>query len=611
MNSQKVTILFFSSVIIALFTLAYMSYKNSRHIEGILTEVTHVGHKLLGHRDSILNYQYQESRQHFKFTQQITDIEKEVKQMLLDGQKSPWPSISQNIKKANSELTQFDEKLRQSTSMLDMLVGIQVARKYAYLTLESLFQETLTNRGSSDLEWHFIDFMNQHLLNENIAHPQIKQFAVQLRLIDKRRIPLRKELLDEHNYEFIEQTEMQIRDLSHRELNNALGYCLVAGSLLIFMFAIQGYLRFVHLKVLNQEMAIISEKAVNAAKAKSQFLATMSHELRTPMNGVLGIAQIIAGETKENTTQKNINIILNSGQHLMTVLNDILDFSKIEENKLELEALNFHLNQVLDPVISAITPLAEEKNLQLNVDNATPSHMFFIGDSARLRQIMFNLAGNAIKFTSSGTITIKASVDNQTPANLVLSVADTGIGIPEHKHDAIFSSFEQADASTTREFGGSGLGLAIVKKLTELMQGKITLTSAEHVGSTFTLTLPLPIGEKEIMATQTQVPAPQARLRPLKILLAEDNRVNAIVAKGFCSKLGHHVEIAENGKIATQKAANNHYDLILMDNHMPEMNGIDATHYLRHTLGLKTLIFAYTADVFREAHDNFITVTTP
>ncbi|WP_406733985.1 ATP-binding protein [Vibrio scophthalmi] len=606
MNSPKILTLLLSSIVAALFIVAYMSYQNSRHIENALTDVTMVGHELLGHRDTILNYQYQQQRRHFLITQRITEIEKLAKAMLKKNTTITWFPISSNVNKTSQKLVSFEKKLLYTSSMLDMLVGIQVARKYAYLSLESLFKQALNERNNLGLEWHFVDFMNQNLLDNNVAHPQIKQFAMQLRQIDERRTSLRTDLLNEHNYEFIEKTETALRQYSHSELNNALMYCLGAVTVLILMFSIQAYLRFTHLKALNKEMVAASEKALNAAKAKSQFLATMSHELRTPMNGVLGIAQIIAGETQENATKKNVGIILESGQHLMTVLNDILDFSKIEENKLELEAVHFHLNQILMPVVSAITPLAEEKNLTLEINNQIPDNIYFIGDSARLRQILFNLAGNAIKFTAKGKITIQAQLDNITPSHLILSVSDTGIGIPPHKHDAIFASFEQADASTTREFGGSGLGLAIVKKLTELMDGTITLMSRENVGSTFTITIPLPLGEKAIVANQDPVSASPLATRSLNILLAEDNRVNAIVAKGFCNKLGHHVDIAENGQIAIDKATKESYDLILMDNHMPEMNGIEATYYLRHVLDIKTLIFAYTADVFREAHDDFI-----
>ena len=261
---------------------------------------------------------------------------------------------------------------------------------------------------------------------------------------------------------------------------------------------------------------------------------------------------------------------------------------------------------MLTPVCSAIQPLIEEKNIQLYVENEVPENIEFNGDCARIRQILFNLAGNAVKFTSDGHVLIRSELD-ESRKRLLLSINDTGIGIPADKQDRIFNSFEQADTSTTRKFGGTGLGLAIVKKLTELMGGEVKLKSVESIGTQFLVELPIPWEEKALpKAADTKVKVQRENKRNLHILLAEDNRVNAIVAKGFCEKLGHTVEIAENGLIATKKAQENQYDLILMDNHMPEMNGVEATRFIREKLGVNTLLFAYTADVFREAHDNFI-----
>lgn len=211
-----------------------------------------------------------------------------------------------------------------------------------------------------------------------------------------------------------------------------------------------------------------------------------------------------------------------------------------------------------------------------------------------------------MKFTGDGHVLIRTELDEQKRC-LLISVNDTGIGIPGDKQGCIFNSFEQADTSTTRKFGGTGLGLAIVKKLTELMSGEIKLKSVESIGTQFVVELPIPWIEKEMPTTQnTPVKQQRESKRHLHILLAEDNRVNAIVAKGFCEKLGHTVEIAENGLIAIKKAQEHQYDLILMDNHMPEMSGVEATRFIRERLGINTVLFAYTADVFREAHDNFI-----
>ncbi|MEZ9417317.1 sensor histidine kinase, partial [Vibrio sp. 10N.286.49.E1] len=218
------------------------------------------------------------------------------------------------------------------------------------------------------------------------------------------------------------------------------------------------------MRIKNQELVEERTKAEAAVKAKGEFLSTMSHEIRTPMNGVLGISQIIASQTQEPETKENINLILDSGHHLMTILNDILDFSKVEENKLELDFAPFNFIQVIQPVRSALKPLADEKGIRLIIENNIPKNIQLIGDCARLRQIMFNLGGNATKFTKEGHVVIQAEL-NRSNNQLTLTVTDTGIGIPKDKHEQVFNSFEQADTSTTRKFGGTGLGLAIVKNL--------------------------------------------------------------------------------------------------------------------------------------------------
>ncbi|MGI9887023.1 CHASE3 domain-containing protein [Vibrio chagasii] len=356
----------------------------------------------------------------------------------------------------------------------------------------------------------------------------------------------------------------------------------------------------------NQELIAERAKAEAAVKAKGEFLSTMSHEIRTPMNGVLGISQIIASQTQEPETKKNINLILDSGHHLMTILNDILDFSKVEENKLELDCAPFHFVQVMQPVCSALQPLTDEKGIRLLIENNIPNNIQLVGDCARLRQIMFNLGGNAAKFTKEGHVAIQADI-NRSDNQLTLTVTDTGIGIPKDKHKQVFNSFEQADTSTTRKFGGTGLGLAIVKNLVDLMNGEITLTSAVGLGTKFQITIPMTWQEGQTSDVIIPITNKETlNCGSLNILLVEDNRINAIVAQGFCEKLGHHVDHSENGKLAIERLTTNRYDLILMDNHMPEMNGVETTHYIREQLKLDTLIFAYTADVFKEAHDNFI-----
>lgn len=429
-------------------------------------------------------------------------------------------------------------------------------------------------------------------------------FLGRLHESDKKIELLTNELLDHNYFVFVEEAEHSLLDLAQNEARFTWLFVFVAVMLLVGSFLYQLQYRMHNLKQLNTELEAETDKAERAAKAKSSFLAAMSHELRTPMNGVLGISQLIAEETKEPVTKEHIKVILDSGQHLMTILNDILDFSKVEENKLELEKAPFHLEQVLTPVCSAIQPLIDEKSIDLIVENDVPNNTEFTGDCARLRQILFNLAGNAVKFTNEGHVLIRTEL-NSEDKHLLIIVSDTGIGIAPDKQGRVFNSFEQADSSTTRRFGGTGLGLAIVKKLTELMGGSITLKSVEGVGTQFIVTLPIPWNESEKPSPQ-HTPVQTRSTQNLRILLAEDNRVNALVAKGFCEKLGHAVDVAENGLVAVEKARDNDYDLILMDNHMPEMNGVEATRFIREKLGVKTLLFAYTADVFREAHDHFI-----
>lgn len=429
-------------------------------------------------------------------------------------------------------------------------------------------------------------------------------FLGRLHESDKKIELLTNELLDHNYFVFVEEAEHSLLDLAQNEARFTWLFVFVAVMLLVGSFLYQLQYRMHNLKQLNSELEAETDKAERAAKAKSSFLAAMSHELRTPMNGVLGISQLIAEETKEPVTKEHIKVILDSGQHLMTILNDILDFSKVEENKLELEEAPFHLEQVLTPVCSAIQPLIDEKSIELIVENDVPNNTEFTGDCARLRQILFNLAGNAVKFTNEGHVLIRTEL-NSEDKQLLIIVSDTGIGIAPDKQGRVFNSFEQADSSTTRRFGGTGLGLAIVKKLTELMGGSITLKSVEGVGTQFIVTLPIPWNESEKPSPQ-HTPVQTRSTQNLRILLAEDNRVNALVAKGFCEKLGHAVDVAENGLVAVEKARDNDYDLILMDNHMPEMNGVEATRFIREKLGVKTLLFAYTADVFREAHDYFI-----
>ncbi|EJG0995505.1 ATP-binding protein [Vibrio parahaemolyticus] len=587
-------------------TFAYMAHINSKSTQQLHSALSEVGHQLIEERDVIVNQYAIKERKNFELTKSLVDIEVEAEKLADTFDNAVWFPISPNRQKIQQTLAKFEQRVIQTTSQLDMLIGVQVENQYALLMLLDIYEEEFsTHIGETQLDKHYVEFFSRDLVNQSGEQSESgANFLGRLHESDKKIELLTNELLDHNYFVFVEEAEHSLLDLAQNEARFTWLFVFVAVMLLVGSFLYQLQYRMHNLKQLNSELEAETDKAERAAKAKSSFLAAMSHELRTPMNGVLGISQLIAEETKEPVTKEHIKVILDSGQHLMTILNDILDFSKVEENKLELEKAPFHLEQVLTPVCSAIQPLIDEKSIDLIVENDVPNNTEFTGDCARLRQILFNLAGNAVKFTNEGHVLIRTEL-NSEDKHLLIIVSDTGIGIAPDKQGRVFNSFEQADSSTTRRFGGTGLGLAIVKKLTELMGGSITLKSVEGVGTQFIVTLPIPWNESEKPSPQ-HTPVQTRSTQNLRILLAEDNRVNALVAKGFCEKLGHAVDVAENGLVAVEKARDNDYDLILMDNHMPEMNGVEATRFIREKLGIKTLLFAYTADVFREAHDHFI-----
>lgn len=341
----------------------------------------------------------------------------------------------------------------------------------------------------------------------------------------------------------------------------------------------------------------------------------MSHELRTPLNGILGMAQIIESNIKDKEQHKQIKMLLESGDHLLFLLNEILDFSKIEQNKLELNHASFYFVDIIEPITNTYLSVCENKGLKFIIDNKINNEIVFIGDKPRIRQIIFNLISNAVKFTHEGSITLNFShtLTGKGKQAVQIKIKDTGVGIRENRLKHIFEPYIQAEASTTRQYGGTGLGLAIVKQLTDIMRGYISVSSSEGKGSCFTLVLPLDITKsKQLKDNDALLPSGQSKstnpipMANLSILIAEDNKINALVAQMFCQRLGHKAIIAENGKVAIDKLKETHFDLIIMDNHMPVMDGILATKIIREKLKISTVIFAYTANAFQKAHDNFL-----
>ena len=347
------------------------------------------------------------------------------------------------------------------------------------------------------------------------------------------------------------------------------------------------------------------KEAETSRKFKEQFLANMSHEIRTPMNAVVGITNLLLQKNPRYDQLRYLNIIRQSADNLLVILNDILDLSKIEAGKMELEKKAFSLQNLLENIGSMMLIKAEEKNLELhiNADNQLPEAL--VGDPARLSQILINLMGNAIKFTPSGTVSLNAKLAAKQgdTARVLFSVKDTGIGIATDKLAAIFDSFTQADSSINRKFGGTGLGLSISRQLIELMGGELKVTSKEGEGSDFYFTILFPLADEQEFGKTAKGTAKAEQLpdiQNLRILLIEDNEFNQVVAIDTLEMHIKNVQItvAENGHKAIELLSRQPFDLLLMDIHMPEMDGYEATRHIRQQMAapLKNIpIMAMTA----------------
>jgi|WetSurMetagenome_2_1015567.scaffolds.fasta_scaffold00001_21 PAS domain S-box-containing protein len=350
------------------------------------------------------------------------------------------------------------------------------------------------------------------------------------------------------------------------------------------------------------------QRAEEAAQSKQIFMSTMSHEIRTPLNEVIGITNLLLQGSPREDQMDYIKTLRFSGNHLLTLVNDVLDYNKMESGKIIFEEIQFNMNDFLDELMRSYSFRSKAKNLTFEIRREGILPPEVIGDQIRLNQILSNLLSNALKFTSQGgiSVTIRELERIENQSKIEFSVQDTGIGIPAEKHLEIFESFTQASSDTARRYGGSGLGLAICKKLVELQGGQIVLESEPGTGSTFKFTLTFAVAESKTRDTGSETPESFKGLEGKRILIAEDNKINFFVANKFLTGWGVIVTHAENGQLVLDKIAQEDFDLILMDLHMPVMDGVEATRIIRKSGDPKISslpIVALTAAIMSESHD--------
>lgn len=359
-----------------------------------------------------------------------------------------------------------------------------------------------------------------------------------------------------------------------------------------------------HAKRQARELAEAKQAADEAARIRADFLATMSHEIRTPMNGVIGMANLLRSTPLEPDQGDYVETILSSGQAMLKIINDILDLSRLRAGKMEMAPESFALRHCVEGAVNLVRPECQRKGLELILQSAPDLPDRVRGDEGRIRQVLVNLLGNAVKFTEDGSVTVSVDAEPEEDGwRVSFAVVDTGIGIPADKQSAIFESFTQADANTARRFGGSGLGLTISRQLVEVMGGRLTMSSEVGQGSCFCLSLPLGRADPLADPKPSADPAPDkdtTALAGLDLLVAEDSEVNRYLLERFLEDTGMRLRFAHDGGQAVDMVVQRKPDVILMDMSMPVLSGIDATREIRRQPGRQPVIVALTANAFED-----------
>ncbi|WP_051609971.1 ATP-binding protein [Terasakiella pusilla] len=396
-------------------------------------------------------------------------------------------------------------------------------------------------------------------------------------------------------------------DLTHIAANSdnlAISISVGLAVLFVLLLIVTGFSARLEIK---RERAL-KEKAQQAARARNDFIAMVSHELRTPLNGILGALGLIKENHAENKdeTQRFIRTAIHSTEHLLALINEIIDFTQLSAQRTTIHKGFVDVHDLMDELKTIFQLEADTKGLTLHLESKLPDDAFGESDLKRLRQILFNLVSNAIKFTKQGQVTIYSEISLNEERSLIFRVIDTGIGMDEEQQFKVFERFHQVDNSLTRAYGGIGLGLSICRELAQLMGGDLSLESTVDTGSTFTLKLPFPTLKKESrpLSDKSTPPIEQS----LNLLLVEDNLVNQNVLKIILEKAGHTVMIADNGQEAVEIANDHLFDLILMDIQMPRKNGVEATKEIRQSNGpnAQTPIVALSANILEEQQKSYL-----